>query len=85
MITPAIGRVNLPGDPLELLYPSCLKHVVELFRPDGHAELGLTIIGGNDTPIRNIVVQAVLLDSLVDVDGRIRPGDVIIEVRTELF
>ena len=68
------------GDPIKLIYPNCEKHTVEIFRPEGIAELGLTIVGGNDTPLRNIIVQDILQGSLVQFDGRIRTGDIIIGV-----
>lgn len=68
------------GNPLESIYPDCSKHTVELFRPEGIAELGLAIVGGNDTPLRNIIVQNVIPCSLVAEDGRILPGDIVIEV-----
>jgi len=63
------------------MYPDCTKHTVELFRPEGVAELGLAVVGGNDTPLRNVIVQAVIPGSLIAEDGRIMPGDILIEVR----
>ena len=75
----------MPGDPVESIYPDCVKHTVELFRPEGIAELGIAIIGGNDTPIRNIIVQSIIPGSLVSEDGRINAGDIIIEVRCSGF
>nr|CAB3263927.1 multiple PDZ domain protein [Phallusia mammillata] len=71
------------GNPLESIYPDCTKHSVELFRPEGVAELGLAIVGGNDTPLRNIIVQNIIPGSLVTEDGRILTGDIIIEVNGE--
>lgn len=68
------------GDPVSSIYPDCVKHAIELFRPEGIAELGIAIVGGNDTPIRNILVQTIIPGSLVAEDGRIHPNDIIIEV-----
>ncbi|XP_078496219.1 ligand of Numb protein X 2-like [Lissotriton helveticus] len=53
---------------------------VEISREDPEEELGMRIVGGKDTPLGNIVVQEVLRDSLVALDGRISPGDHILEV-----
>ncbi|XP_028272152.1 ligand of Numb protein X 2b [Parambassis ranga] len=55
-------------------------NVVELFREDPEEELGLRIVGGKDTPLGNIVVQEIIRDSLVARDGRLAPGDHILEV-----
>ncbi|KAK7085129.1 PDZ domain binding [Halocaridina rubra] len=48
--------------------------------PRGNRILGLTIVGGSDTPLRCVVVQEVFPDGLVAQDGRLQPGDQIIEV-----
>ncbi|KAK3853339.1 hypothetical protein Pcinc_040121, partial [Petrolisthes cinctipes] len=48
--------------------------------PRGQASLGLTIVGGADTPLRCVVVQEVFPDGLVAQDGRLQAGDQIIEV-----
>ena len=69
------------GNPVEHNYPDCSKHSVEIFRPEGTAELGLAIVGGVDTPLRNVIVQSIAKYGLVAEDGRILPGDIIIEVR----
>ncbi|XP_029463542.1 ligand of Numb protein X 2-like [Rhinatrema bivittatum] len=55
-------------------------NTVEIHREDPEEELGMRIVGGKDTPLGNIVVQDVLRDSLVAADGRIAPGDHILEV-----
>lgn len=41
----------------------------------------MRIVGGRDTPLGNIVVQDILKDSLIATDGKIMPGDHILEVR----
>ncbi|KAM6953164.1 ligand of Numb protein X 2b [Aplochiton taeniatus] len=55
-------------------------NVVEVFREEPEEELGLRIVGGKDTPLGNIVIQEVLRDSLAARDGRLAPGDHILEV-----
>lgn len=55
-------------------------NVVELFRDEPEEELGLRIVGGKDTPLGNIVIQEVVRDSLAARDGRLAPGDHILEV-----
>ncbi|XP_077589382.1 ligand of Numb protein X 2b [Stigmatopora nigra] len=56
------------------------SNVVELFREDPDEELGLRIVGGKDTPLGNIVIQEILRDSQASRDGRLAPGDHILEV-----
>ncbi|XP_063793263.1 ligand of Numb protein X 2-like [Pseudophryne corroboree] len=53
---------------------------VEIHRDDPEEELGMRIVGGRDTPLGNIVIQDVLKDSLISTDGRLMPGDHILEV-----
>ena len=48
--------------------------------PRTSASLGVTIVGGSDTPLRCVVVQEVFPDCLVASDGRLQPGDQIIEI-----
>lgn len=55
--------------------------MVELFRDEPEEELGLRIVGGKDTPLGNIVIQEVVRDSIAARDGRLAPGDHILEVR----
>lgn len=56
-------------------------NVVELFREEPEEELGIRIVGGKDTPLGNIVIQEIVRDSLAARDGRLAPGDHILEVR----
>ncbi|XP_049804845.1 ligand of Numb protein X 2-like [Schistocerca nitens] len=42
--------------------------------------LGITIVGGADTALHCIVVQEVFEDGLISQDGRLRPGDQLIEI-----
>uniref|UniRef100_A0A673ABR1 Ligand of Numb protein X 2-like n=1 Tax=Sphaeramia orbicularis TaxID=375764 RepID=A0A673ABR1_9TELE len=55
-------------------------NVVELFREEPEEELGLRIVGGKDTPLGNIVIQEIVRDSIAARDGRLAPGDHILEV-----
>lgn len=57
------------------------SNVVELFREEAGEELGLRIVGGKDTPLGNIVIQEIVRDSQAARDGRLAPGDHILEVR----
>ncbi|XP_051514133.1 ligand of Numb protein X 2-like [Myxocyprinus asiaticus] len=54
--------------------------VVELFREEPEEKLGLCIVGGKDTPLGNIVIQEIVRDSLAGRDGKLAPGDHILEV-----
>ncbi|XP_035620162.1 ligand of Numb protein X 2b [Oncorhynchus keta] len=53
-------------------------NVVEMNREE--QELGLRIVGGKNTPLGNIVIQEIIRDSLAARDGRLAPGDHILEV-----
>lgn len=55
-------------------------NVVELYREEPEEELGLRIVGGKDTPLGNIVIQEIVRDSVAARDGRLAPGDHILEV-----
>lgn len=56
-------------------------NVVELYREEPEEELGLRIVGGKDTPLGNIVIQEIVRDSIAARDGRLAPGDHILEVQ----
>lgn len=56
-------------------------NVVELYREEPEEELGLRIVGGKDTPLGNIVIQEIIRDSIAARDGRLAPGDHILEVQ----
>uniref|UniRef100_A0A8C5D9S2 Ligand of Numb protein X 2-like n=1 Tax=Gouania willdenowi TaxID=441366 RepID=A0A8C5D9S2_GOUWI len=55
-------------------------NLVELFREEPEEVLGLRIVGGKDTPLGNIVIQEIVRESLAARDGRLAPGDHILEV-----
>ncbi|XP_075429640.1 ligand of Numb protein X 2-like [Ascaphus truei] len=54
--------------------------MVDIQRDDPEEELGMRIVGGRDTPLGNIVVQEIVRDGLVAADGKVTPGDHILEV-----
>nr|XP_033801663.1 ligand of Numb protein X 2-like isoform X2 [Geotrypetes seraphini] len=83
--TPEPGLVNPAFDEGEDDQPrrSSLvaeTNMMEIHREDPEEELGLRIVGGKDSPLGNIVVQDVLRDSVVAIDGKIAPGDHIMEI-----
>ncbi|XP_064477529.1 multiple PDZ domain protein-like isoform X2 [Ornithodoros turicata] len=45
--------------------------------------LGLSIVGGSDTPLGAVIIHEVYPDGAAAMDGRLRPGDQILEVNTE--
>ncbi|KAJ0049904.1 hypothetical protein NL108_005202, partial [Boleophthalmus pectinirostris] len=55
-------------------------NVVDLLREEPEEELGLRIVGGKDTPLGNIVIQEIIRDSIAARDGRLAPGDHILEI-----
>lgn len=54
--------------------------IVEIHRADPQEELGIQVVGGKDTPLCNIVIQEILRDSVVALNGKLAPGDHITEV-----
>ncbi|KAG8185095.1 hypothetical protein JTE90_029707 [Oedothorax gibbosus] len=45
--------------------------------------LGLSIVGGSDTPLSTVIIHEVYPDGAAALDGRLRPGDQILEVNGE--
>ncbi|MEQ2307132.1 hypothetical protein AMECASPLE_015157 [Ameca splendens] len=79
LINPAYEEIEDDNTPLRSSLVA-EANVVELFRDEPQEELGLRIVGGKDTPLGNIVVQEVIRDSIASRDGRLAPGDHILEV-----
>ncbi|TPP62784.1 Ligand of Numb protein X 2 [Fasciola gigantica] len=50
---------------------------------DGRSELGISLVGGCDTPLLCMIIQEIYLDGIAARDGRLRPGDQILEVNGE--
>ncbi|CAH8569125.1 unnamed protein product [Dicrocoelium dendriticum] len=46
----------------------------------GRLELGISVVGGCDTPLVCVIIQEIFLDGLAAKDGRLKPGDQILEV-----
>ncbi|XP_075775345.1 ligand of Numb protein X 2 isoform X2 [Pelodiscus sinensis] len=53
---------------------------IEIHRSNPYIELGISIVGGNETPLINIVIQEVYRDGIVARDGRLLAGDQILQV-----
>uniref|UniRef100_A0A3P9NV58 Ligand of numb-protein X 2b n=1 Tax=Poecilia reticulata TaxID=8081 RepID=A0A3P9NV58_POERE len=79
LINPAYEEIDDDNTPLRSSLVA-EANVVELFRDEPEEELGLRIVGGKDTPLGNIVIQEIIRDSIASRDGRLAPGDHILEV-----
>lgn len=53
---------------------------IEVHRANPYVELGISIVGGNETPLINIVIQEVYRDGVIARDGRLLAGDQILQV-----
>uniref|UniRef100_A0A3Q1FYL3 Ligand of numb-protein X 2a n=1 Tax=Acanthochromis polyacanthus TaxID=80966 RepID=A0A3Q1FYL3_9TELE len=53
---------------------------IEVHRTNPYVELGISIVGGNETPLINIVIQEVYRDGVIARDGRLLAGDQILQV-----
>ncbi|XP_028655326.1 ligand of Numb protein X 2a [Erpetoichthys calabaricus] len=53
---------------------------IEIHRSNPYMELGISIVGGNETPLINIVIQEVYRDGIIARDGRLLAGDQILQV-----
>lgn len=69
--------------------PGCVKlpslpegeiTTIEIHRSNPYVELGISIVGGNETPLINIVIQEVYRDGVIARDGRLLAGDQILQV-----
>ncbi|XP_051910465.1 ligand of Numb protein X 2a isoform X1 [Hippocampus zosterae] len=68
------GCVKLPS------LPEGEITAVEVHRANPYVELGISIVGGNETPLINIVIQEVYRDGVIARDGRLLAGDQILQV-----
>lgn len=55
-----------------------------MHRANPYIELGISIVGGNETPLINIVIQEVYRDGVIARDGRLLAGDQILQVSFDL-
>uniref|UniRef100_A0A4W3HTU5 Ligand of numb-protein X 2a n=1 Tax=Callorhinchus milii TaxID=7868 RepID=A0A4W3HTU5_CALMI len=53
---------------------------IEIHRPSPCTELGLSVVGGNETPLINVVIQEVYRDGVIAKDGRLVSGDQLLQV-----
>ncbi|CAL1596972.1 unnamed protein product [Knipowitschia caucasica] len=68
------GCVKLPS------LPEGEITAIEVHRANPYVELGISIVGGNETPLINIVIQEVYRDGVIARDGRLLAGDQILQV-----
>ncbi|ELK37722.1 Ligand of Numb protein X 2 [Myotis davidii] len=52
---------------------------IEIHRSNPYIQLGISIVGGNETPLINIVIQEVYRDGIIARDGRLLAGDQILQ------
>ncbi|XP_054279641.1 ligand of Numb protein X 2-like [Macrosteles quadrilineatus] len=71
--------INVISDGITRL-PVLEGEVSHIEIPRFSPSLGITIVGGSDTALRCIVVQEVFPDGLVAQDGRLKPGDQLVEI-----
>lgn len=57
---------------------------IEVHRANPYVELGISVVGGNETPLINIVIQEVYRDGVIARDGRLLAGDQILQVKAFL-
>ncbi|XP_006894139.1 PREDICTED: ligand of Numb protein X 2 [Elephantulus edwardii] len=55
---------------------------IEIHRSNPYIQLGISIVGGNETPLINIVIQEVYRDGVIARDGRLLAGDQILQVNS---
>ncbi|XP_063339739.1 ligand of Numb protein X 2a isoform X4 [Pelmatolapia mariae] len=71
------GCVKLPS------LPEGEITAIEVHRANPYVELGISIVGGNETPLINIVIQEVYRDGVIARDGRLLAGDQILQASGE--
>ncbi|XP_041735998.2 ligand of Numb protein X 2 isoform X2 [Coregonus clupeaformis] len=70
------GCVKLPS------LPEGEITTIEVHRSNPYVELGISIVGGNETPLINVVIQEVYRDGVIARDGRLLAGDQILQVNS---
>ncbi|MXQ84811.1 hypothetical protein E5288_WYG016765 [Bos mutus] len=66
--------------PQPLSLPEGEITTIEIHRSNPFIRLGISIVGGNETPLINIVIQEVYRDGVIAKDGRLLAGDQILQV-----
>nr|XP_046917339.1 multiple PDZ domain protein-like [Dermatophagoides farinae] len=59
----------------------CEETTIEIIREK--IGLGLSIVGGSDTPLNTVIIHEVYPNGAAYIDGRLKPGDQILEVNGE--
>ncbi|KAM9329813.1 E3 ubiquitin-protein ligase LNX [Gastrophryne carolinensis] len=80
-----LQNANLTEDCLVLpnlshLIPDGEITCIKINRSDPSECLGIRIVGGNETPLTQIIVQYIYQDGVIARDGRLLPGDMILKV-----
>lgn len=70
----SLGCVKLPS------LPEGEITTIEVHRANPYTELGISIVGGNETPLINVVIQEVYRDGVIARDGRLLAGDQLLQV-----
>ncbi|XP_062899206.1 E3 ubiquitin-protein ligase LNX [Mobula hypostoma] len=79
----SVQTSNLPDEApsrFHHLIPDGEVTIIKIDRSDPHVNLGISIVGGCETPIENIVIQDIYREGAIAKDGRLLPGDMILEV-----
>ena len=71
---------NLAATQQPLSLPEGEITTIEIHRSNPYIQLGISIVGGNETPLINIVIQEVYRDGIIARDGRLLAGDQILQV-----
>nr|XP_010949854.1 ligand of Numb protein X 2 isoform X2 [Camelus bactrianus] len=72
--------IEPPATQQPLSLPEGEITTIEIHRSNPYIQLGISIVGGNETPLINIVIQEVYRDGVIARDGRLLAGDQILQV-----
>ncbi|KAE8629574.1 hypothetical protein XENTR_v10000531 [Xenopus tropicalis] len=80
-----LQNANIVEDPMGLprqyhLIPDGEITCIKINRADLNEILGIRIVGGNETPLTQIIIQHIYQDGVIGRDGRLLPGDMILKV-----
>lgn len=76
----SLSFFNLAATQQPLSLPEGEITTIEIHRSNPYIQLGISIVGGNETPLINIVIQEVYRDGIIAKDGRLLAGDQILQV-----
>ncbi|XP_072832147.1 ligand of Numb protein X 2 isoform X2 [Vicugna pacos] len=74
--------IEPPATQQPLSLPEGEITTIEIHRSNPYIQLGISIVGGNETPLINIVIQEVYRDGVIARDGRLLAGDQILQVNS---